>query len=59
MIHYICPECEDEGLLPDDTKIKYCGICAGDVGRDVALRRTFNVADEPLDSDGKKLPQVS
>lgn len=45
MIHYICPECEDEGDLPDDTQIEFCGICAGDVGRDVALRKTFNVAN--------------
>ena len=42
MIHYLCPECEDEGELPDDdSPVKYCGICAGDVGRDVALRLTF------------------
>ena len=41
MIHYLCPECENEGELPDGSPVKYCGICAGDVGRDVALRLTF------------------
>uniref|UniRef100_A0A6H2A1F3 Uncharacterized protein n=1 Tax=viral metagenome TaxID=1070528 RepID=A0A6H2A1F3_9ZZZZ len=37
MIKYKCPECEDEGELPDDTKVVYCGICAGDNGKDVPI----------------------
>jgi DNA-directed RNA polymerase subunit RPC12/RpoP len=37
MIHYICQECEDQGDLPDDTKVTYCGICAGDTGQDAIL----------------------
>ena len=48
MIHYVCPECEDEGELPDDSPVKYCGICAGDVGRDVVLRLTFNAANQSM-----------
>ena len=54
MIHYICPACEDEGDLPDDSPIKYCGICAGDNGRDVALRLRQVPANKPFQGTEKR-----
>jgi hypothetical protein len=32
-----CPECGDEGWT-DEPRIEYCGICAGDCGRDVRMK---------------------
>lgn len=52
MKHYICPECEDEGDIPKDSKIKFCGICAGDTGRDVYLK--FLVANKSIQQTGNR-----
>jgi hypothetical protein len=38
MKYWECPECGDTGQLPDNSTARYCGFCAGDTGRDVAIR---------------------
>lgn len=34
-----CPECEHKARVPMLSRVKYCGICAGDNGRDVLMNR--------------------
>lgn len=31
-----CPECGDDGWT-DEPRVEYCGVCAGDCGRDVRM----------------------
>jgi hypothetical protein len=35
----ICPECEEDVRVSLSSTARFCGICAGDNGRDVAMRR--------------------
>lgn len=36
---YACPECGVEGEWPASQRAPYCGVCAGDCGRDVRMRQ--------------------
>lgn len=38
MVGYECPECGDAGCA--SSKVRYCGECAGDTGRDVILKHS-------------------
>ena len=49
MYHFRCPECEysdeEAGSLATESQ-RYCGLCAGDTGRDVRLIRWIATESE-------------
>jgi len=45
-----CPECGDISWTSRDT-VKYCGVCAGDNGRDVSMRVLQRRDDRPDDDN--------
>lgn len=42
-VNYECPECGDSGICP--ANVIYCGVCAGDTGKDVRIR---HIRSKPL-----------